>query len=505
MGWARSRAFPLALLASLAFVAVGGPRMARLGFYHDDWSILSLLHFAAPGFGSGMLTLVREMPSLYSRPFNIPLLAGVYALCGLHPLLWQSALLLVNVLIAHGIYSLLLRYRASPRLALLGAALFLVYPNKDATMFWPVLIINSSALLFFIHAVLFQLDYVEHGRAHSLALAVAALLLSLATYEQCYFLAFLWIVTPELSRALPSRRARVAAAAGAAAVAAFSLYKFWFVTRLLGIAFHKPIVLSPGHFFSVYRDGLATAFGGELISYVLRAAWSALRTAPLVAAAGLALPWLVFKGKAGARTPPSAPLLILGLGIFVLGYLPIAVSNYNATAFNHMNRVNQVPLLGLVLAAVALCQGARRPAWAAAAGCALVSVLTAAHVAFAGYWAESYRQQLLVKDLIQSHAKQWPAGTTLVLALPDPFVEGKAPIFLEEWDLGGAAQLWTGDRTRAATVINAWTDFKPEGIVLRPRRAPLPYAEVMFARVSDGLFTKVAYGNFRRGPSRPVN
>jgi len=500
MTWARERAFPLALLAAIAFTALGGPGFARLGFYHDDWSILSLLHFAEPGFWSGMRALAREMPSLYSRPFNIPLLAGAYALGGEHPLPWQTALALVNVLIAHGVYLLLRRYKISSRLALLGAALFLVYPNKDSTMFWPTMLINSTALLFFIHAMLFQLDFAEHGRPRSLALAVGALLLSLATYEQCYFLAFLWIVTPELSRALPSRRARVAAAAGAAAVAAFSLYKFWFVTRFLGVAFHKPIVLAPGHFFSVYRDGLAVTFGGELISYVLRAAWSALSAAPVVAAAGLALPWLVYREKAGGPAARATPLLILGLGIFVLGYLPIAVSNYNATAFNHMNRVNQVPVLGLVLAAVALCQGARRPAWAAAAGCALVSILTAAHVAFAGYWAESYARQLRVKDLIQTHEKDWPAGTILVLALADPFVGGKAPIFLESWDLGGAARLWTGDRTREATVINAWTDFKPEGIVPRPRSAPLPYARVMLARVDDGLFTKVAFENFRRGP-----
>ena len=65
-----------------------------------------------------------------------------------------------------------LRYaEEGARLALLGALLFLVFPDKDATMFWPVAIPISLALLMFLSAYRLHLSYVETGRRLSLASA----------------------------------------------------------------------------------------------------------------------------------------------------------------------------------------------------------------------------------------------------------------------------------------------------------------------------------------------
>ena len=494
------RLLPLVALASVALVAVGGPVLLRLGFYHDDWATLSFLHFSAPGLPARMASLARGTPALWFRPLDMPILAALYGLFGLRPLPWQLALFSANVFLAEAVYRLLRRYETPPRAALLGAALFLVYPNKDATMFWTALILNSLALLCFLRAVLCQLDYVETGRRSSLALAAALLLASLATYDQCFFLPCLWAVTPGLSRDGVPRRARVSLAAAAGVVAAFAFYKFWLVSHVLGFAYNKTILLSPAHFLAVYRDGLGTALGGGVILSVLRAAWSELRSSPALSAAALALPWLIGTALGADDAPAAAPrrteLLILGAGVFLLGYLPIAVSDYFPTAFNHMNRINQVPVLGLILGATALF---RRPRDLALGG-GLASILLLAHAASAGAWAESFRRQQDIKALIQAHAADWPAGTTLVLALPEPFVSGKAPLLLEYWDLSGAAQIWTEDASRRADVVNERTDFRPEGIVLRPGRAPLPYDAVVFAAVERGVFAKVSYQNFRRVP-----
>lgn len=501
----RPQALPLLALAAAAVLAVGGTGFFGLGFYHDDWTALSFLHFAGPGLWARMSALVQGVPSLWFRPFDVPLVAGLYCMFGENPVPWQAALLATNVLVAHAVYRLLRRYDVPTRASLLGAALFLVYPSKDATMFWTALIINSFALLCFLNATLFQLDYVESGRRRSLALAAAALALSVATYDQCFFLPCLWLITPSLARrgGVP-RRAWIAAAAAAGVLAAFAFYKFWLASRLFGVPYNKTIRFSAGHVLSTYADGAAIFAGGDgLARYVLEAARSALSATPWTAGAALALPWLLLgvKDEPGPA-PRETPLILLGLGVFALGYLPIAVSDYNPTAFNHMNRINQVPTLGLVLAAVGAVQRWRRSAWLIPAGCGLASLLLAAHVSFAASWREAYREENRVKELVLAHAAGWPAGATLVLALPEPFVREKAPIFLEHWDLGGAVRVWTEDPTREAGVINDRTDFRPEGIVLRPGRAPLPYGSVIFAEVSHDVFTKVQFGNFHRGRAR---
>ena len=487
------------LLAAAAFVCYGGTRMTRLGFYHDDWAILSLLHFSPPDLPSRCAALTRGITSLLFRPLEIPLYAGLYALFGLNPLPWQLALLGVNAALAAGVRRLLLAYGVSARLALLGALVFLAFPSKDATMFWPIVIVNSLALLMFLSAYLLHLDYVKTGRPMSLGGAAALLLLCLATYDQCFFLAALWAVAPGPLNAEARARRRRGATVGACVTAAFAVYKFWIVPQVFSVPYNKTIVLSAARFLSVYRDGLAASLGPATAAYAAKAAWSALRLSPLVAAAAIILPWLLLAEDDPDAAPPGGrPLIGLGIGIFVLGYLPIAVSNYIPTPFNHMNRINQVPALGLVLAAVGASARGKRRTWPAVLGCALAALLLSAHVAFADAWARSYQEQLRVRDLIISQARQWPAGATLLLLMPETFIEGKAPIFLEHWDITGAARIWTEDPARTADVITERTDFFPEGVALRPGSPRLPYASVRLLETRRGLFTPVGFHDFQR-------
>ena len=119
--------------------------------------------------------------------------------------------------------------------------------------------------------------------------AAALLLLCLATYDQCFFLAALWAVAPGPLNAEARARRRRGATVGACVTAAFAVYKFWIVPQVFSVHYNKTIVLSAARFLSVYRDGLAASLGPATAAYAAKAAWSALRLSPLVAAAAISL------------------------------------------------------------------------------------------------------------------------------------------------------------------------------------------------------------------------
>jgi len=492
---------PEAALLAAAVVACGGHRLFHLGFYHDDWAVFAPMYFARPGLASYAAALVASSRALLFRPFDVVFYACQYACFGLNPVPWQLTLLGLNFLLACAVHRLLRRYGAGDRLALLGAALFLAYPSKDATMFWPIVGVNSAALLAFVAAFLAHLEFVATRRRAYLAASAGLLLLSLCTYDQCFFFAPLWPLTPTALAKPPSRAAVESALCALGVTALFAAYKFWFVGRFLGVEFNKTVIFSAAHVLSTYRDGVAASLGPGLMSYALTSALDAFRRSPVVAAAAVVLPWALFRRSGSAPSPDRRALVLLGLGVFALGYLPVAFSDYYAVFVNHMNRLNQAPALGLALAAAGLAPargaGARL---AAGAGCALAAVFLAAHVAFAEYWMESYRQQLGVRDLIRRHASEWPVEATLLLMLPSRFVADKAPIFIADWDIGGASAIWTDEPRRRAMVLDERTDFTPAGVAARRGAAPIPYESMRLLIPASGTFTRFKYGDFKRRP-----
>jgi hypothetical protein len=495
----------LLLILAAAFFCYGGPGIRALGFYHDDWILWSYLHFAPAGFRPGMAALARQNGSLLLRPLGIPLYSGLYRLFGLDPLPWQATLLLVNALAAFAVYRLLLRYRAPERLAALGAILFLAWPSKDATMFWPCVMINSLSLLAWLTAYSFQLDYIETGKTRRLAAALALLAASLALYDQTLFVLPLWLVSPGLTARGPSRRAMRGTAAASVVTALYLGYKMILVPRVLGVPFNKTVVLSVRHFAFTYVAGLNAAFGPKLILFCLATLRDAAAAHPLVVAAALACPWLALTLRASPGNPERPdlrPLIFFGAGLFALGYLPIAVSDYLPTPLNQMNRINQVPQLGLILAALGLgLRLAPRRRLQLAAG-ALASLLVAVHVGLAGDWAESYRRQNEIRAMLLTDLDRWPAGKTLLLLQRERYVKDKVPVFDAHYDITGAARIWTGDPGRTADVVSPRMDFLPGGVVTAWGKRP--YADVVLLDVpSRRLIPSTSYRDYHWRAPRP--
>jgi len=458
----------LLVLLAAAFFCYGGPKIVSLGFYLDDWILLSYMRFAPAGFFARVAAMIATGPSYLFRPLDAPLIAGLYGLFGLHPTAWQFGLLVANALMAFVAGRIMLRFGVSERMALLGSIFCLAWPNKDATMLWPLTITNSLSLLAMLTAYLAHLEYVEGGRKRFLGASVALTLVSLGLYDQCFFFFLLWPLTPRLFQNGVAPRAKRGALAAAAASAAFLLYKFVFVPRVLGIHYNKTFVFSPAHFLWVYLAGAESSVGPRLLAFSARSLLTAFRVSPLIAAAAVLYPWIILKlpeSETKARRDAALALIALGALIFLLGYLPIAVSDYSPTPLNEGNRVNEVPVMGLILAAFGLAARALKTRKIERSACAFASVLLAVHVGLSCYWVESYRRQNVVRDQVLANLSRWPANKRLLLLLPERYVAGKVAVFEANYDITGAVRIWTDDQTREADTISPRLPFTPDGLL----------------------------------------
>lgn len=473
-GWAVA-----AVLAAAAFLACGGTRFGELGFYHDDWILLSTMSFGPePGFLGRVRALLEHAPSFLLRPLDAPLLAALFGLFGTDPLGWQAVLLASNAACALLAARLLSRLGADAAGAALGGTLLLCYPNKDSTAFWPMLVVSPLALALFLSATLVEARRIEAGgRAAALA-APALLIAAFGLYELCLPLVFLWPLLPARDEASRARARRGLLSAGAC-VAAYVLFKLVVVPYGFGVAFNKPLSASPLNALVVALRAVESNVGWRLALAVAGGVRRAFAESPVAAAAALALPWAALRFLPRREGGGSLRVAAFGAGTFALGYLPLLVSDYRPTPLTVTNRVNLVAAVG----AAALWSAAASAGWRRTAAAAASAALCA-HVGFAGAWREGYRRQLAVRDAVLRVLPDWPAETVLLVRVPVLEVDRRAPVFLASWDTAGAVRLWTGEKERDADVVRPGFALVDGGV--RTSGRLLPRARVRLLDVEKG-------------------
>ncbi len=487
-------AFSALLLA--AFVCYGGFGIASLGFYHDDWHLLAAMHFAPGGWVSGMRALIALAPAIVFRPLEIPVFSALYDLFGLSPLPWQAALLAINLACAWTLRSVLRRLGASPAAALLAALIALAHPAKDSTMFWSTSIFISLSLLLFLIAFDQHLGHVHRAGKLSLLIVACCLLACFTLYDQCLLFFPVFLLAPALSKEERRRRLHGTLLAGMI-LAVVILYQFVLAPLMLGVAHNKTVQFSLSRGFYVYIAGIGSLFGAELARSAAAMFWNALRSAPVLAVCALASAAVALRPGASPKSADTRRLAALAAGFYLLGYLPIAFSDYVPTPLNHFNRINLVPAYGAAIAVCALLEYLRRRA-ALAAGALLAAFLVISHAGAASVWAESYRRQLALRDKILAQIGNWPRDSVLFLYLKEDFVAGKAPVFLAHYDSTAAVRLWTGDRERRADVLRPETRFLSAEVDNNGRK--VPYEKAFLLDEMDGRLLKMT---LRQSPYRP--
>ncbi|MEK7388535.1 MAG: hypothetical protein AAB036_02430 [Elusimicrobiota bacterium] len=455
-----SRVHPLVWLGFAGLVCYAGVSITRLGLYHDDWPTLEHMVFAPDGFWSALGALARGEPKLLLRPLSLPIFAGLYSLFGLSPLGWHLVSWAANVWIAWGLMRLARGYGIGEGAAMAGALLYLGYPNKDSTYFWCLVGLNAYSLVFLVEALVAHAQYVETGRASRLALSLGCLGVCLASYDQSLLMAPVWLLSPGWKDRRPPGRAWTGFYGAAVVSVLYCMYKF--VAAPVFVVEPRPMSLSLARVPEVLMSGAAAQFGWDMWAGAIEAVVVALRYHPGLAAAGIVIPGLALRGRAVGRGVDRG-VFGLAVGMMALSYAVFIPSHYRMDPISHFNRFNNIGAFATALAAAGAASAASRrgAAWALAglAGACLV-----AHSGFAYYWIVSAEMQERVRRIIVANSGAWAAGRALLVRPPAYMVGGRAPVFLESWDVGGAVHIWTGQRDRRVYVTRPGVEAADGGV-----------------------------------------
>jgi hypothetical protein len=223
----------IGLLTALSLV----PHLATLGFYSDDWDLLSRL-VLAPSQRLPDLFDALYQPQIRMRPGQVIYLVGLYRLFGLEPTgyhLVNAAVLTVTALA----FYLVLRRLAVPRAASVAIPLlYVVLPHYSTARIWYASFQAPLSMLLYFTSLLAGLRSLDRSTARPLlcqAVSLLALAASTLLYEVALLL-FLLNAALYAKRALGNARSRGLILAGltlAATLAAVG-FKLLTATKVIG-------------------------------------------------------------------------------------------------------------------------------------------------------------------------------------------------------------------------------------------------------------------------------
>lgn len=487
----------------------------KLGFYSDDWAIISYFRDSADQSLATILRLGFEF--IPYRPGQAANLGILYWAFGLSPAGYHAANALV--LAATGpLFYLALRESGQSRLIAAAIPLvFLCLPHYATNRFWYAAFAVPVCTLFYFASLYADLRVVRPGCPGWLAwkaLAVAALLASVLTYEVWLPLFFLspllvWYRSrqPQVPATHPPggldlRRAAWLGLPTFLAIAAVTAYKLLLSTRL------KPATLAEhvAWFLDLLRDAVVNALAGDFglrlpvtLAEIARS-YPDARIAGLAAVCGAIVLGTLLRadGRSGGADLVRRPMLgLAGLGVvlFFAGYA-IFFASFNAavSSTGANNRSTMAAAAGLAFVIVGLAGWAAswlRPgrgrvalftgviATTCAVGLLIINTV-------ATFWIAAGDRQQEVLSALRERAPRLPPGTNLLLDGVCPYV-GPAPVFETWWDLTGALRILYGDPTLVGDVVTTRLSLREDGAYTRmygEPHGPYPYEQLVVFNVA---------------------
>lgn len=470
------------LLDALALAAIvwlsAAPYIGRLGFYGDDWDLLSRFQTAARSGGS---VIAATLPYYGVRPLQGIYLALLYDAFGLHPLgyhLVNNAVICLCVIL---LYLLLLRLRLARPQAFAASLIFVLLPELSTIRVWfATFQIPLSMLLALVamHAML------QSRRSSALlwpAIAVVATGLSIAAYEIfapliAGFAAAL-LLMPGFD---DTGRRKIAPIAVLGTLVLGVALKLLSARAGEAIDIHHYIGVAYGLFRPDYDwrvdSGLNIFAGTHFYTWVLLRNWAAAMVAMLSGRAGYFIPcvtlaigllawWRLLSGPPGEAKAGAKRLLLIGLAAFILGhatYILIGAVVFAPSGIENRTLVGAAVGFAILIAAV-LEIATRHSQTAFAALVATISIASTARVELIDrYWAEAPK---ITRQAMQAAAvdlRGVPSGSTVILDGVCPY-HGPAIVFETYWDVGGALSLATG-RPLAGDAVSPRMLITPAGL-----------------------------------------
>jgi hypothetical protein len=477
----------LIILASLSLSNyIGG-----LGFYSDDWDLLSSMNLSPDQSFSGVFRAVNSSQDNEIRPIQFLAFTGSYKLFGLNPLGYHllNAIFFVTGCVL--LYLILIALHQPRALALSIPILYILLPNYSTDRFWIAAHASNISMFFTflgIYAHLQALRSWKSGFWGWEAFAILCVIASGLAYE--VFLPLVLVTTvflfaSELAKDWPlsicGRTIAKAALRQSGIVMAVILL---LVVKALWAPRGAPLkTIGPiSHIIGVSK-AVAKAFIYNYGYHVLElpsTAWHGLSdySNPMMVITASVIGVLIFvklytswdQASAASMMSRDKMLMYLGCGIvlFIAGYslVPInpaknGINNRTAIAGTVGLAVSIVGFLGML---TALTSGIWRKALFSA-GVGFVGMSGALTIeVLANFWIGSYRLQNEYLSDIRSHIIAIPAGTTLLIDGICPY-NGPAPVFEEPWDLSGALDVLYGHEGINANIVTRWLRVEPNGLV----------------------------------------
>jgi hypothetical protein len=456
------------------------PYVGSLGFYSDDWALLSGFEAVAATGGSA---IAHGFQAFDARPVHGAYLAMLFELFGREPLGYHLVNTAVIAACAPLLYLLLRRLGVSGAAAFASALLFVLLPQLSTVRVWYAAFqvpLSMAAALLSMHA---QLSFARSARVGWLLAAAVVSLVSIAAYETfapliAGFAAGLWYVNrsdPSSSAEPRSNRKLAALGAVVAVIVLATLAKVLLSDRTGDVTDLSRYLLGARQLIRLDYDwridsGLNLVAAGSVHFLHTLRGWAAAAAAlfaeasaaTLVVTAAIAVLayWRLSVPDRDAPTGATARhLLMLGLATFALGHATFLIVPWITFAPTGMgNRTLVAAAVGVALILVACISlalravpGRYRSAAFSTAVVVLASVAVARLQQIERYWAEAPDLQRQVMKLAREDLRDIAAGSTILLDGVCPY-HGPAVVFETYWDTGPALSLALGKQVEGDAV-----------------------------------------------------
>jgi hypothetical protein len=472
--------------------------VADLGFYDDDWALLSSMRLSSDQSLIGVFTAVNSSQDNEIRPIQFFGYAVPYKIFGLNPLGYH---LLNSIFISIGpvlLYLIVVALRQPRVLALSIPVLYMLLPNYSTDRFWIAAHATNISMSLTFLGIYAHLQALRRGKGGFWweAFAILCVIASGLAYE--VFLPLVLVTTtflfvselatesPLTARVRTIGKAAFRQGAIVVAVAVVILVKALWAPRAAKMEIGLGYIVWVSHYVV---KAFVYSYGYHLLE-LPSTVWHALReyydsttviTASFIGIAILVRLYTSWDGPSAAAMTSRAKMLVyLGCGIvlFVAGYslVPITpakngVNNRAAIAGTLGVALSIVGLLG-ILASLAADRWRRTLFSAVVAsigmsGAVIIDVL-------ANFWVESYRRQNELLSDIRSHIPAISAGTTLILDGVCRY-NGPAPVFEFPWDLSSALSIYYGHVGIRADTVTRGLIVGPNGLIVPSGAGPTLY------------------------------
>jgi len=341
----------LVLLELLLFA----PFVGKVGFYLDDWTMVSLLHGGPQDIVGAFANYFFNDPKVIIRPVEVLHFGLLYKIFGTRPLGYHLVNGFFEICVIVLLYFSLKRFTGSRFLAFASTAAFVIYPIRDSTHYWILCSSVSLSLALYLGSLILSLKGLQEKKAKLYVAAAVPFAISLFNYE--VFMPFACLSA--LCVLLMSLREDSFASSLRQAIYSFiplfvsALFLFGyqrFIVPRLGIGFLHKVDFDPGQVLHVVAAGTgisnifaAMPFFQEQVSILLMnplTGWNVLSIALILA--GTALTSFILlsaeSGKVKLRT--MLELAVVGAAAIVTSLAIFGLNNqYEPTLLTLVNRI----------------------------------------------------------------------------------------------------------------------------------------------------------------------